>query len=486
VHERAIGHSSGKRSLLTAIVLTCLRPIMNMPKDIVQTILVVDDDASFRRMLKYILKQQYHLLLAESAEHALTILAEQRPDLIVLDVILPGMSGLDLLRQIKISWPDIPVLMLSATNQTPTVVEAIKLGASDYLTKPIIGEELCIKIDQIFAAAHLSRELAQHRELQQETNRQHQLIGYSAALEKIRQQIQIVGKTDVTVLIQGETGTGKEVVAHAIHACSPRAGKPFVALNCGAIPKELLEAELFGHAKGAFTGAHTSHAGKFQLADKGVLLLDEVGELSLDAQTKLLRVLEGQEFYPVGGNQAVTADVRVIASTHRDLEKMVAQETFREDLFFRLQVYTIVIPPLRDHPEDILPLTEYFLAHFNRVFHKTFQHISLESQAILERYPWRGNVRDLRNLIERVVLTEDGPVLECKHLACLQIPSQKQLTEGGDIMHLPESGINLDEMERQLLIQSLKRTQGNKTRAAKLLHLSRATFLYRLEKHGLM
>ena len=251
---------------------------MRMKKDIAQSILVVDDDESFRRLIKYTLKQQYHLLMAESAENALDILAGRKPDMILLDVILPGMNGLDLLRQIKTSWPDIPVLMLSATEQISTVVESIKAGAFDYLTKPIREEELFVKIDQAFAASHLSLELTQRRELQQETNLKYRLIGTSAALEKIRQQIETVGVTDSTVLIQGETGVGKEVVARMIHACSPRAEKPFVALNCGAIPKELLEAELFGYAKGAFTGAYAAKTGKFQLAHKGVLLLDEVGD----------------------------------------------------------------------------------------------------------------------------------------------------------------------------------------------------------------
>lgn len=459
---------------------------MRMKKDIAQSILVVDDDESFRRLIKYTLKQQYHLLMAESAENALDILAGRKPDMILLDVILPGMNGLDLLRQIKTSWPDIPVLMLSATEQISTVVESIKAGAFDYLTKPIREEELFVKIDQAFAASHLSLELTQRRELQQETNLKYRLIGTSAALEKIRQQIETVGVTDATVLIQGETGVGKEVVARMIHACSPRAEKPFVALNCGAIPKELLEAELFGYAKGAFTGAHTAKTGKFQLAHKGVLLLDEVGELSLDAQTKLLRVLAEGEFYPVGGNQVVTVDVRVIASTHQDLEKMVDEKTFREDLFFRLYVYSIVIPPLREHPEDILPLAAHFLALFDRVFHKTFERISPEAQALLERHPWRGNVRNLRNLIERVVLSEEGPVLEPEHLAFLQAPEPEQHAGGKDIVRLPEGGINLNDLERQLLVQALERTQGNKTKAAQLLHLSRATLLYRLEKHGLM
>ncbi len=453
-----------------------------MKKDIRKSILVVDDDESFRRLLGYPLKKRYRLLMAESAENALSMLADRRPDLILLDIMLPGMDGIDLLRHIKTSWPDIPVLMLSATDKIPTVVEAIKLGAFDYLTKPITEEELLLKIDHALAASHISQELAQRRELQQETNRAHQFIGPSAVCEKIRHQIRLVGKTDATVLIEGETGTGKEVVARAIHACGPRAQKPFVALNCAAIPKELLEAELFGHTKGAFTGAHTAKRGKFQLAHEGTLLLDEVAELSLDAQTKLLRVLEEREFYPVGGNQVVTVEVRVIASTNRNLGEMVEQGTFRGDLFYRLHVYSIVIPPLRERPEDILPLAEYFLDHFNHVFRKTFQRISPEAQTILVRHPWRGNVRSVRNLIERVVLSEDGPVLKKEHLAGIGSASPPNTER--EFLHLPESGIDLNDLEKQLLLQALELAKGNKTQAAKLLHLSRPTFLYRLDKYG--
>jgi two-component system NtrC family response regulator len=331
-------------------------------------ILLVDDDESFRRCIKYALKRRYHLLFAESAEQALTRLAERTPDLLLLDIMLPGMDGIDLLRHMKSSWPTIPVMMLSAVEQIPRVVESMKLGALDYLTKPITGEELLLKIEQVFTASTMKQELTQHRTLQQIIHRERRLTGPSEVLEKIRQQIRIVGKSDATVLIEGETGSGKELVARAIHACSPRAGGPFVALNCGAIPKELLEEEFFGHKKGAFTGAQTSGIGKFQLANHGTLLLDEVSDLSPQAQTKLLCVLEEQEFYPVGSNQLITVDVRVIATTNRHLKEMMEQGDFREDLFFRLNVYSLFIPPLREHPEDILPIAEYFIEHFNQYF----------------------------------------------------------------------------------------------------------------------
>lgn len=317
-----------------------------MKKAIRKKILFVEDDKLFQQMVNDFLEDTYEVILSESAENAFEILGKITPDLILLDIRLPEMDGIEALKRIKTSWPEIPILILTAVDGVATVVEAMKLGAYDYLTKPLVGKELLIKIDRALESLKIKRELEQRRELQLATNKEYQLIGVSAALEKVREQIQIAAASDVTVLIQGETGTGKELVAREIHARSSRASEPFVAVNCGAIPKDLIESEFFGYKKGAFTGAQRNEVGKFQLADHGTLLLDEIGELSFDAQTKLLRVLEEEEFYPVGSTELVRVDVRIIASTNKNLKHLMEQKTFREDLFFRLNVCT----PFPFHP----------------------------------------------------------------------------------------------------------------------------------------
>ncbi len=458
-----------------------------MKKAIQKSILLVDNDEPFRRSLENSLKKKHRVWVAESAEKALNILAEKIPDLILLAIMLPKMDGIELLKHIKANCPNLPVMMITdALDQMPKIVESKQQGAFDYLTKPTIAEEIFLKIDQALesSACKIKQELDQRREWQFMINTNHRLIGSSSALEKIRKQIRVVADSGSTVLIEGETGTGKELVARAIHACNSRAGGPFVAINCGAIPKELMEAEFFGHAKGAFTGAHTARIGKFQLANHGTLLLDEIGELSPEAQTKLLRVLEEQEFYPVGGAKLIKVDVRVIASTNKNLKERVDQGGFREDLFFRLNVYSFRIPPLREHPEDILPLAEYFIERFNLKFKKNFQSISPEAQEILVRHPWRGNVRNLRNLIERVVLSDEGPVITKAHVEFIESTSPVKL-QGRDAFQLPASGINFEELEKRFMLQALERAEGNKTKAANLLKLSRPTFLYRLKKHGL-
>jgi transcriptional regulator with PAS, ATPase and Fis domain len=292
-----------------------------------------------------------------------------------------------------------------------------------------------------------------------------------------------VGNSDATVLIEGETGTGKELVARAIHACSPRASGPFVAINCGAIPKDLMESELFGHKKGAFTSAQKDQIGKFQLAHQGTLLLDEVGEMPSDAQIKLLRVLEEQEFYPVGSSELVRVDVRIIASTNKNLKERMEQKLFRDDLFFRLNVYKIHIPPLRKRPEDIICLAEHFVKQFNLKFGKDFQEISAGAKEILLKYPWKGNVRELQNVIERVILCEEGRVVKKEHLSFIEPPSPAQWPTNP--FQLPEGGIDLEEVEKNLIRQALELAKYNKTKAAKLLRLTLPTFYYRLQKYGL-
>ncbi len=446
-------------------------------------ILLVEDDELFRDAINNFLTESYDICGAASAEAALEILNNALPELILLDITLPGMDGIAFLKKTKATWPHVPVIMLTAIGQIPQVVESIKLGAENYLTKPIDGDELLVTLERVLEASEIKRELEQRRKLQLTDNQEYQIIGSSTAIEKIRREIQKVGNSDSTVLIEGESGSGKEIVARRIHSCSPRASGPFIALNCGAIPKELMESELFGHKKGAFTGAQRDQMGKFQLAHRGTLMLDEISELPAEAQTKLLRVLDEHEFYPVGSNELVRVDVRIIVATNKRLNELVNRNLFREDLFFRLNVYSISIPPLRNRPEDIIPLAEYFVEKFNRKFGKNFEEISSEAKAILLKHSWKGNIRELRNVIERIILSNEATEISKEHIFFLEGPNPALHLE--EPLKLPEEGIDLEEVEKKLMLQALQAAKWNKTKAAKLLNLTPPTFYYRLEKYGL-
>lgn len=458
-------------------------------------LLLVEDDDLFRKVTSEILLEKYEVSAAESAEVALRILQQSVPDLVLLDITLPGLDGIEMLKKLKANYPYIPVVMLTALEKIPKVVESIKLGAYDYLTKPVLAEELFLTIEHALESMEIKGELIRRRQLQLLDNKEYLLIGNSPALNRIRQEIQIVGKSNSVVLIEGETGTGKELVARSIHAQSQRASSSFVALNCGAIPKDLMEAELFGHKKGAFTSAQSDEIGKFKLADHGTLLLDEISEMSAEAQAKLLRVVEEQAFYPVGSSDLMHVDVRILVSTNRNLQQLVEKKLFRQDLFFRLNVYTIFIPPLRERPEEIMALAEHFMQQFNHKFGKKFSEIKPAAKAILMHYKWPGNVRELRNLMERVVLANDGEVITPQHLFFLQSPADTAAAEAPE--QTPESGDGetvigsegLDDalavFEKKLLIQALNDCHWNKTKAAKLLKLSSPAFYYRLEKYGL-
>lgn len=446
-------------------------------------LLLIEDDELFSQALVDYLSPRYAVRSAEDARQAWDLIAQEIPELILLDFTLPGQDGLGLLKSLKEKLKGIPVIMLTAMDRIQTVVECMKSGAADYLTKPIISEELLASVERALESVEMKRELDQRRELQLVTNREYRLVGDSAELQKVRHEIQVVSRSDSPVLVVGETGTGKELAAREIHAYSARASGPFVALNCGAIPKDLFETEFFGYKKGAFTGAQSGEIGKFLLANNGTLLLDEVGELPLDAQTKLLRALDEQEFYPVGSTELVCVNVRVIASTNRSLEQLVRDRLFREDLFFRLNVYTINMPPLRQRQSDILVLAAYFMNYFNTKFGKDFKKLSPQARDVLLSHPWKGNVRELRNLIERVVLAEDGSVIEKKHLVGMTSFALQETSSSH--IQLSEHGMDLEALEKNLIRQALEIAHGNKTRAAKLLNMSPPTFYYRLEKYGL-
>jgi len=446
-------------------------------------VLIIEDDELFSQAIRDYLTEDYKVDEVGSAKEALSFLAESGADVALLDINLPDIDGITLLPQIKKNWPVLPIIMMTAVDAVPQVVEAIKKGAFDYLAKPINAQELLVAIERAIEASELQGEVAQRRNLQLVSNRAVRLIGTSKEIENLRLEIAKVGPSDTTLLIEGETGTGKEVVAREMHSASTRAEKPFVALNCGAIPNELMESELFGHKRGAFTGAHKDSEGKFRLAHRGTLLLDEVGELSSTAQVKLLRALEERSFYPVGGTELAEVDVRVIASTNRNLKELVKQGKFREDLLFRINVYAIRIPPLRERPKDIIALAEFFSAQYSKKANKKNVKFSEEAKELLMQHAWKGNVRELRNVIERVVLFTESSTIRKGDLNFIEFSSAPKSEAG--VITMPETGLPLEEVEKSLLLQALELAKHNKTKAAKLLNLTPPAFYYRLEKYGL-
>ena len=445
-------------------------------------VLMIEDDELFRRSTATLLGDVFQVTTAESIAAGQQSLEAIAPDVVLLDMMLPDGTGMDFLRWLGERSEHPPVIVLTAVDKIPAVVEAMREGAFDYLTKPPRYEEVQLAIERALKTSEIRHEVEQRRNLQLADNRQYQLLGEHPSMVKVREQIAIVGPTDATVLIEGETGTGKELVARGIHAASTRASGPFVPINCGAIPKDLFESEFFGHRRGAFTGADDAAVGKLRLAHKGTLLLDEVGELPLGVQVKLLRALEEQQFYPVGGSELVQVDTRVLASTHRDLLAMVQEGSFREDLYFRLNVYSIPLPPLRQRGDDVLRLAERFLERFNRKFQKSFQGFDGEAETWLRSHPWNGNVRELRNVVERVVLSETGDQIVAEHLDMLRPRRSKAVGEGVD---LPAEGLDFEQLERQLLQRALEMSGGNKAQAARLLKMSPPTFYYRIDKFGL-
>ncbi|MCH9647196.1 MAG: sigma-54 dependent transcriptional regulator [Deltaproteobacteria bacterium] len=449
------------------------------------TVLLVEDEEMLRQLMCLSLGDRFNVQAASSAEQALQILDRgSLPDLILLDLMLPRMDGMTLLAHLRQKLPLVPVIILTGDGNVSKIVEAVRNGASDYLVKPVEPEVLLLAIERSLENREIKRELHQRRELQLISNEKYRLIGNSPAIERIRKDIAKIGPTDATVLIEGDTGTGKELIARGLHAASSRTDQAFIALNCGAIPAELAESELFGHKAGSFTGSRRDVAGKFQLADKGTLLLDEVGELSQTAQVSLLRVLEEREYYPVGGQELVTANARIIASTNRDLKTMVKEGRFREDLYFRLNVFKFYAPPLRQRPEDIQPLAEHFLDRFNDKLKKRFQGLSPQAAKVLMEHPWRGNIRELRNLLERVVISEDDTLVRQEHLYFID-PAPVPTNLVSEEIVLPVDGINLGQLERHLILQALARADGNRVQAARLLGLSPPTLYYRLKKYDL-
>ncbi len=453
-------------------------------------ILIVDDEPSMLEFLEIMLKKEgYAVSTAKSGEEAIARLGQEPFDLVVTDIQMPEVTGLDVLRRAKDVAPDAAVIMITAFASAETAVEAMKEGAYDYITKPFKVDEIKLVIKNALERRNLSREnLLLKKELKSKYNFSN-IIGSSPEMLKVYSLIQRVAGTRTNVLISGESGTGKELVAKAIHYNSPRRDKPFVTINCGAIPENLMESELFGHKKGSFTGAVANKIGLFEAANEGTIFLDEIGELTPPIQVKLLRAIQERTFKPVGGTEDVTVDVRIISATNKDLEKEVAAGTFREDLFYRLNVIQIKLPPLRERREDIPILAQHFLEKYAKELGKDIRKISAEAMNLLTAYSYPGNVRELENIIERSVALESSNVILQESLPSFLARREAGPGGFGVVPDIPPEGVNLEDLvgalERTLLLKALERTNGVKKKAAKLLKISFRSMRYRLEKYGI-
>ena len=444
------------------------------------TILVVDDEALIRWSLKERLAAEgYAVEDAGTGQEALDKLPEG-VDLVLLDYRLPDMDGLTVLRRLKEFDQDTPVIMLTAFASVETAVEAMKQGAFHFAHKPFNLDEVAATVERALEATRLRREVRQYRTNAARPYSLQRLVGDSPEIRALRSLIgRIAASPASTVLLTGESGTGKDLVAKIIHYASARASRPFMNITCSALPEQLLESELFGHERGAFTDARLQKKGLLEAADGGTVFLDEIGEMTPGLQAKLLRFLEEKSFKRVGGAQDIRVDVRVIAATNRNLEDEVARHRFRADLFFRLNVLPIELPPLRSRPDDISLLVEYFIDAFNNEFRKRVQGATPAAHALLRAYGWPGNVRELRNVIERAMLLSDRDRLDARDFAL------STAIEHAEEFALPAGGVDLEELERSLVIQALKRSGGNQTRAGTFLGLNRDQIRYRIEKFGL-
>lgn len=450
-----------------------------------EKILIVDDEERMCRLLRRVLEKEGYLChTAMSGVDALSRLERDDYDLIITDIQMPEMNGLELINEVRDYNPELPIVVITAYGTVESAVQALRAGAYDYITKPFENDDI-----RHAAARALERKrlLAENRYLHDELEARYNysgIIGSSPLMRDVFEMASSVAGSNANVLITGESGTGKELVARSVHFNSPRHERPFIVLNCAALPENLLESELFGHEKGAFTGAITAKKGRFELADEGTLFIDEVGEMSLSAQVKLLRVIQEQEFERVGGARVISCNVRIVAATNKDLEAEVKAGKFREDLYYRLNVVNIHLPALRERREDVEPLAMYFLDKFNREMGKKIETISPKALSCLLAYEWPGNVRELQNALERAVVLAKGNIITPRDLpGGVQADSQICL-------EVPDHGANLtdilEDLERQLIVQTLRREDGSQTRAADALGIKRTTLRYKMEKYGML
>jgi DNA-binding NtrC family response regulator len=451
-------------------------------------ILVVDDEQLIRWSLEQSLKKQgYEVTTAASGEDALRVLREETPDLMLLDIQLPGMNGMDVLEKVKDLEEDIIVIMLTALGVLETAVKAMRMGAYDYINKPFNLDELAIVIKKALETGELKREVAQLRSEQSRNYGISKIIGVSRHMKNVLSMVEKVAKSDAsTVLIQGESGTGKELIAKAIHYESSRADKPFMAINCAAVPETLLESELMGHEKGAFTDAKMLKKGLFEMADGGTIFLDEIGDMDPGMQAKLLRVLEERSFRRVGGTKDVQVDVRIVSAPNKDLLAAIEDKSFRNDLYYRIQVIPIFLPPLRERRDDIMPLVQHFISHFNREFGKNVKSVSKMAEKFLVEYNWPGNIRELKNIIERAIILENEETMLLEHLPQEMVAKTGGPGTGPLSLRLPPEGIDIEDVERELIRQSLEVSEGNQSKAAKKLNLGIDAFRYRMKKFGFL
>jgi two-component system, NtrC family, response regulator AtoC len=466
-------------------------------------VLIVDDE----RLIRWSLRQKcedwgYHVIEADAGAPGLKLAQNENPDLILLDVRLPDINGIQVLEELKRNGDARAVIMITADPQLDDIKTALKLGAFDFVGKPLNFDELHVAIKNALETTSLRSEVQALRgEVHRRTGYHNVVAGSDKMTELMKFVQKVASSSATTILIQGESGTGKDLIAKAIHYESVRQAKPFVAINCSAIPETLMEAELFGHERGAFTDAKQMKKGLFETADGGSLFLDEIGELSPLLQAKLLRVLEDQVIRRVGGTRDMQVDVRVIAASNRDLEKAVREGQFRQDLYYRLAIIAIFIPPLRERKEDILPLVEFFIDHYNRRFKKSVRGITDETRRLLVSHNWPGNIRELRNAIERAMILEDEPLLRPVYLPFsvgqsggltaferttspndgMRLPDGRSLPR----LYIPQGGTSLEEVERTMVELAMRQANGNQTHAAKLLDISRDALRYKLKKFGL-
>jgi len=450
------------------------------------TIVVCDDEELIRWSLnEHLTAEGYRVVEAEDGQDCLEKVEAHAPDLILSDLKMPRMGGMEMLRQLRASDIETPVIVLTAHSAVDSAVEATRLGARDYLSKPFDLREISLTVEKVLQQERLRNEVRYLRG--QQTGAYNRIIGQSNPMQRLFHTLRRLERVDApTVLVVGESGTGKDLIAHAIHEMGPRRSGPMMEVDCASLPEQLIESELFGHERGAFTDARQAKRGLFEVARGGTIFLDEIGEMSPSTQAKLLRALENRRFKRVGGVTYMDLDASVIAATNRDLSEEVKKGRFREDLFFRLNVIRIEVPALRSRREDIPLLVDHLVEKFNRDFRRNIRGISEAALQLMQAYTWPGNVRELRNVIERVIILEADEIIEADHLpAEIRYGGSRPGVVGGTFV-LPEEGVNLEEVERSLLQQAMDRTNANQSAAARLLGISRYALRYRLEKYGLM
>ena len=448
-------------------------------------VLIVDDDPSQRRLIEFWLQEdRYRTVTAEDGLAGLRAFEQHAPALVITDVRMPGMSGLDLLVRIKGDNPDIPFILVTAFATVDDAVEAMKLGAADYILKPLKADEVKLSVRRTLEQKDLVDENRRLRDFASDSFRFENILAQSRRMRGILEIAAQVARRDSTVLLTGESGTGKELLAKAIHQNSLRAEKPFVIVNCGALPENLAESELFGHRKGSFTGAIADRTGKFESANEGTIFLDEVGELTPPLQVKLLRVIQEREVDKIGNTHPVKVNVRILAATNRNLKNLVEDGQFREDLFYRLSVVTVDVPPLRERREDIPLLAQHFVKQFSDRY--AIPGLSFTDEALdrLEQYNWPGNVRELQNVIERVSVLARSDRIGADDLPPEIRSSASRIANIS--LKLPDEGIDLEQIEKEILLQSLERHSWNQSQAARYLNISRKTLIYRMEKFALL